>query len=340
MGSFPMLRFLGLTGCGGGSSNSGGGTTAPPSANFSLSFSPTSAALQAGSSIAMQVTVAWTVQTNAPMTISLTGLPQGVTVTPASLTLAAGSSATSFGLTATSAATLGSTSIMATATAQTTPRIQRQFTLPLTVSAPAVPLPVPGRTSYILPGESPESITYDRTKEVLYACVPCLNQVLVIDPATHATLKTLAVPAAGQSDMSQDGSEIVVGSDTVAQLTFISTASQTITRVVPFTLAESNAKNSFTATLGDDVLNPVFLTGGDVLFLSGFLDSDPYNEGPLYRWSTSTGAITNSKAGATALGAIPTSLSRSSDGNKVLVTTSQNEMAVYDGLRGLLCTSD
>jgi len=344
IGSFPMLRFqlprspfllfallsLGFTGCGGGSGNSGVGTTSPPAVDFSLSFSPASAALQAGSSISMQVTVVWTVQTNAPITISLTGLPQGVTATPASVTLAAGSSTTSLGLTATSAATVGSRSITATATAQTTPTIQHQFTLPLTVSAPAVPLPVPGRTSYILTGEPPESIVYDQTHKVLYACVPSLNQVLIIDPATHATLKTLAVPAAGQSDMSPDGSEVVVGSDTVAELTFISTASQTITRVVPFTLAESNVKNPFTATLGDDVLNPVFLTGGDVLFLSGFLDSDPSNEGPLYRWSASTGAITNSKAAVTALGAIPKSLSRSSDGSKVLVITSQYEMAVYD----------
>jgi IPT/TIG domain len=276
--------------------------------------------------------VVWNGATNAPITVSLTGLPQGVSASPVgSISLPAGSTSATVGLTAASAATLGSATITATATAQTTTTIQHQYKLTLTVSAPQIPLPTPARTSYILTGETPESIVYDRAHKVLYACVPSLDQVLIIDSTTHQTLKTLPVPAAGQSDLSPDGSQIVVGSDTVAELTFISTSSQTITRVAPFTVAEANAGSLFSPSLSGPVFNPVFLAGGDVLFLTGSIQSDPPNEGPLYRWSASTGTIAKSKAQPTAPTAgPPTALSRTPDGSKVLVITSQYEMAVYD----------
>jgi hypothetical protein len=209
------------------------------------------------------------------------------------------------------------------------------------VSAPQVPLPSPARTSYILTGETPESIVYDQAHKVLYACVPSLDQVLIIDPSTHQTLKALPVPAAGQSDLSPDGSQIVVGSDSVAELTFISTASQTIMRVVPFTVAEANAGSPFSPSLSGPVFNPVFLAGGDVLFHTGSIQSDPPNEGPLYRWSASTGTITKSNAQLTALAAgPPTSLSRTPDGSKVLVTTSQYEMAIYDATTDSISASN
>lgn len=341
----PMLRLLPrnplnpvllfgtiLAGCGGGSGSTGAGTSpTPPAADFTLSFSPSPATIQAGSSIDLQINASWNGATSAPIAVSFTGLPQGVSASPAgSLSIPAGSTSAALGLTAAAAATLGPVTITATATAQTTTTLQHQYQIPLTVAAPAVPVPTPGRASYILTGETPESIVYDRTHRLLYACVPSLNQVLIIDPATRATLKALPVPAAGQSDLSPDGSQIVVGSDSVAELTFISTASQTITSVVPFTVAEANAGSSFSPELSGPVVTPVFLKGGDVLFLTGNVQSDPPNEGPLYRWSASKGTIAKSNAQPTSLAAAPKSLNRTPDGSKVLVTTTQYEMDIYD----------
>ena len=320
---YPAILSLAVqltAGCGGGSVGTGAGASpTPPAADFTLSFSPSTVTVRTGSSIGIQIIVVWNGATSAPITVSLTGLPQGVSESPAgSITIPAGSTSATLGLTASASATLGSATITATATAQTTTTIQHQYKVTLTVAAPAMPLPTPARTSYILTGETPESIVYDRAHKVLYACVPSLNQVLIIDPMTHQTLKTLPVPAAGQSDLSPDGSQIVVGSDTVAELVFISTASQTITRVVP------------RGFIGSSIVTPVFLAGGDVLFITGSIDLDPSNQGPIYRWSASAGTITQSKAQPAALGAVPRSLSRTPDGSKVLVTTSQYEMAVYD----------
>jgi hypothetical protein len=151
---------------------------------------------------------------------------------------------------------------------------------------------------------------------VLYASEPNLNQVLIIDPTHHNILKTLPVAAAGGMDLSPDGSEIVVGSDLVAALTFINTASQSITSVAPFSPAESGA-NYFGPTMTGGISTPVFLSGGDVLFDSG----------SLFRWSAATNKIAKCN-GQTHNGG--TLLSRTPDGSKVLVTTSQNEMDVYD----------
>jgi hypothetical protein len=225
----------------------------------------------------------------------------------------------SFSLAASASATQGSATINATATAQATTPVQHDYTLSLAVTPP---LPVPGRTSYILSGETPESIVYDRTHKLLYACIPALNQVLVINPATHQTVKTLSVPAAGQSDLSPDGTEIVVGSDVLAQLTFIDTATQSISRVIPLATNEGGL-SYFSGTMGRSAFSPVFLAGGDVLFLSGFLDSDPSNYGPLFRWS----ATTNTVAYATGKLAVSgTLLNRTPDGSKVLVTGSGTQI--------------
>jgi len=193
-------------------------------------------------------------------------------------------------LTALTTAAVGSATITATATAQTSTTLKHQYKLKLAVAAPSGPLPTPARTSYILTGEAPESIVYDRGHKLLYASVPALNEVLIIDPATRKTLKKLTIPAAGQSDISPDGSQIVVGSDVVAELVFISTATQSITRVVPFTVAE-NGVNDFGPRMSGSVLSPVFLSGGDVLFISGWLDSNPSNVGPLSLPSKIAGTV-------------------------------------------------
>ncbi|MDR3775174.1 MAG: IPT/TIG domain-containing protein [Terracidiphilus sp.] len=321
-GLLPLI----VTGCGGGGGNSTAPIPSPPSADFSLTFNPSTATIQTGSSIAVQIKAQWSGATTAPITVSIAGLPQGVTSTPAgSISIPAGSTSATLSLTAALNAALGASTINATATAQIGTSIQHQYSVALAVKAPAVPLPPPARTSYILTGEAPENIVYDRAHKLLYASVPSLNQVLIIDPKLHKILKALTVPAAGQSDLSLDGSQIVVGSDLVAALTFISTASQSITRVVPLTIAE-NGINFFGNAMSQFTQSPVFLSGGDVLFISGYVSSS------LYRWSAVTGGVKVCNGQPSSPGAYPTSLSRTTDGSKVLVTTVQYETDVYDAV--------
>jgi hypothetical protein len=282
--------------------------------------------MQPGSSLAVQALAVWTGSSAAPVTVSVSGLPAGVTA-PGSIQIPAGNGDTAIlSLTASTTATLGSVTITATATAQTTTAIQHQYDIALNVAAPAVPTPIPGRTSYILTGEVPESIVYDRIHKLLYASVPAFNQVLIIDPATHQTVKTLPVPIAGQSDISPDGSEIVVGSDELSTLTFISTATESITKVVPVGAIVNPAK-VFITTVGESVNSPVFLAGGDVLFVSGSTSSDDPNVGPVFRWWTATNTVTEAHGQPQSPGVL---LSRNPDGSKVLVTTTQNEMDMYD----------
>ena len=175
-----------------------------------------------------------------------------------------------------------------------------------------------GRTSYILSGETPESIVYDRAHKVLFASAPTLNQVLVIDAVTRTIMKTLPISAAGQMDISPDGSTIVVSSDIVPSLTFIDTASQSIISVSAMPAQAS----VFGQTMQGSLSQPVFLAGGDVLLLDGAVNNEDTG-GPLVRWSHATNTFTT-------MSQYGEYLSRTPDGSKVLVTGLQGSLAIYD----------
>ena len=120
-----------LASCGGGSN------PAPPPADFSLSSTPATAALVAGGA-QQQISVQANPENGftGTVTVAITGLPSGVTASPATLTLTPGT-AQSVALHAASTAAAGSATVSLTGTSGS---LSHSVTVALTVSA-AVPPP-------------------------------------------------------------------------------------------------------------------------------------------------------------------------------------------------------
>ncbi|MGH9553720.1 MAG: hypothetical protein ACRD3W_30350, partial [Terriglobales bacterium] len=92
--SFSALSLVLLLGCGGGSGSSSGGQPPQAAPDFSLSVDPDSISVGQGSSTTIKVSVVGINGFNSQVSISITGMPTGVTVTPASFTLPAASEQT------------------------------------------------------------------------------------------------------------------------------------------------------------------------------------------------------------------------------------------------------
>ncbi len=231
--AFCTVLGLAVIGCSSGGSGSNGNGSPPQStSDFSLAFTPSTWTVQSGSTLPVQIALTWTGTNTASVSLSLTALPAGISLgSSAPVTISQGSTSGTLVLVAAASLSKGSSSLQIAATSST--GLTHSYTIPLIISGPAIPLPAAGRTSYILTGQIPESIVYDRAHKILYAAIPGLNQVLLIDATRQTVIKTLSVGTPGGMDISPDGSQIVVGSDLVPSLTFISTTSQSITRTVP-----------------------------------------------------------------------------------------------------------
>jgi YVTN family beta-propeller protein len=79
------LLLLGLVGCGGGSQGS-----PPPSPDFSLAISPTSQSVDPGSSASVSLSATAIDGFSSQISVQVTGVPAGVTVSPTSITLVPG----------------------------------------------------------------------------------------------------------------------------------------------------------------------------------------------------------------------------------------------------------
>ena len=107
---------------------------APPAADFSLSISPSSLALTAGSAGSQLKVLATAINSfSGTVSVAITGLPSGVTASPATLTLVPGT-AQSITLTASTSAVAGKATIVFTGTSGT---LSHSAPLALTVSAAA-----------------------------------------------------------------------------------------------------------------------------------------------------------------------------------------------------------
>ena len=126
----PGILVLALAGCGGGGGN-GGGTNAP---GFTVSLSsPMIVLTQGGSAQNVQVSVAGQNGFLGSVSITVNGLPNGVSAAPDALSLAAGSSA-SISFTATKAAAEGTTSFQVRSVSGAT-----EVSTALSVTVKAVP---------------------------------------------------------------------------------------------------------------------------------------------------------------------------------------------------------
>lgn len=132
-----------------------------PTADFSLTVSPTSATLTAGGSAqSVSVNAAPANGFTSTVSVAITGLPSGVTATPASLSLTPGT-AQNVSLTASSSAAAGNSTVTFTGTSAS---LSHTATLALTVQAQAPPPPPPSTT-----GRDVTTYHYDNARDGLNA---------------------------------------------------------------------------------------------------------------------------------------------------------------------------
>jgi hypothetical protein len=315
---------LALTGC----STGGGGTSSSPppqsSSDFSISFNPSSWTVQSGGELSVQATIAWTGTSNGSVSLSLGSPPTGISLSSSPVTIPEGGTSANLILTA-ATVTAGPSSIQLIAISSAGKT--HSYTVPLVVTAAAVQPPA-GRTSYILTGQTPESMVYDRAHKIIYAANSALNQVLLIDATRQAVIKTIPVGEPGGMDISPDGSQVVVGTDLLSSLTFISTSTQSVTRVVPFPpLANPNLPF---LSMGGAVHTPVFLAGGDVLFINAGGVNIDEPKGLPYRWSSTTNVISPVPSGTVSGLNSGRDLHRTPDGSKVIIASTENYLFIYD----------
>jgi hypothetical protein len=201
-----------LLGCGGSGGN-GGSPGPPPSPDFSLATNPTSQSVDAGSSASISLSATAIDGFSSQISVQVTGLPSGVTVSPTSITLVVG---TPQQVTFTAAANAPNANATVTFTG-TSGALTHTAGLSLTVNGTSNGPPV--RTRYVRTDATTEYYQWINQNWILYHAKtaryfvsdPTSNQVIVLDGASKTKIAALNVPGAFGMDDTADHSVIYVG---------------------------------------------------------------------------------------------------------------------------------
>ncbi len=198
------LLCLIMTGCGGGSAGGGGGSPPPPppAPSFTLSLSPSSVTLmQGGTEQTVQVSVTGQYGFTGSVSVTVSGLPAGVTVSPASLSITSGDAA-SFDLSASSTAEIAQQAVSVTGASGA---LTANAPLQLTVMGVAVPDPFHPIGGVLVHG------FYDESRQLLFATNPGLNELDVISGVDFSIKARVPVPQPWGIDQMADGKTLVLG---------------------------------------------------------------------------------------------------------------------------------
>jgi hypothetical protein len=193
---------------------SGGGSFPPPATpDFSLAVSPTSQTVDAGNSVSVSLSATGLNGFTSSVSVQVTGIPSGVTVSPTSLTLQPG---TPQQVTLTAAASLAAQATTVTFTG-TSGSLTHTVALSVTVNGTYNGVPV--RTRYLRTDATTEYFAfpnlhwaiYSPTTSRFFVTDPYSNHVFVFDPASETQIGTINVPGAYGIDDTPDHSTLYVG---------------------------------------------------------------------------------------------------------------------------------
>ena len=240
-----------LTSCGGGNSTVTSSTPPPPpTPTFSLTTNPGQIGLSQTATQSLQVNVNPQNGFAGSVTITESGLPAGVTASPATLTVDAGSTGT-LTLAASSSATPGTVQVSFSGTAGSQ---QASTTLSLEVIQMTPPISVPFTVTggMILKG------FYDEARQLLFVCNLGLNEVDVLSGIDLTVQARIPVAQPFGVDQMPDGNTLVVG-----------TATQSFYTIDENTLAATHhlAPNFTQQSSITVATTPVAMANGKVLFL-------------------------------------------------------------------------
>src|ERR1039458_2175187 len=188
-----------LWGCGGGGNAGNGGGGTPSS--FTVSLSSASVTLTQGGSQTIQVSVTAQNGFTGSVSVSVSGLPTGVTATPASLTVVPDTPATLI-LSASSSAPVAQASASVDAVSGS---LNVDSVLSVAVKIAAKPFPYHSIGGYLVHG------FYDPVRQLLFATNPELNELDVISPTDLSVKTRVPLPAPWGIDQMADGNTLVIG---------------------------------------------------------------------------------------------------------------------------------
>jgi len=271
-----------LSGCGGGASGSGGGSS-PPTGSFALSLNPASLSLVGGMNANVAILVTGQDGFSGLVTLTASGLPSGVTVSPTSVSVSSGNSG-QVTLTAASNVTTANSQITINGTSGS---LNAKTTLALSLTTAAIPVARPFTTV----GGGLERGFYDETRKLLFATNPSLNELDVLSGQNLAATARVNIPQPFGIDQMADGKTLVVGTLTQG----IYTVDEDTLIVTPH-LAPNFTTVGGPAGLSTTVLHvPVAMANGKVLLLGldvGIALDYVYGGQYIVEWDSNTGAFT------------------------------------------------
>ena len=295
-----------LVGCGNGSGNGGGGGSGSGGSggsggpNFTLSLSPGAVTLtQGGPNQSVQVTVTGEHSFSGSVSITPSGLPAGVTITPASLSVTSGSKGT-FTLSASSKATVeqqAAVELTGTASALTA-----NAALQVNVTGALVPDPFHPVGGSLVHG------FYDESRQLLCATNLKRNELDVISGTNFSVQARVPVPQPVGIDQMADGRTLVIGTAT-QQIVTVDEDTLAVT-AHPYTAAGNGFFTLFFPTVAALANGKVLMIGQE----EGIDSSDIVDGGQyLYEWDSNANTFSQLEPTASSGPFEVDSLARSAD---------------------------
>lgn len=311
-----LLSSVLMTACGGGNSGGGGSNGGSSAPTFTVSASPATITLtQGATSEPLQVSVVPQNGFSGTVTVTVAGLPTGVTAVPSSISVAA-SAPESFSLSAATNAQISQQSVTLNAVSGT---LNASASFQLTVAGVAPPDPFHAIGGSMIHG------FFDESRHLLFATNLGLNELEVISGTDFSLQARIPVAQPVGIDQMADGHTLVIGT-AAQQLVTVDEDTHTVTQH-PFTAA---GLANFTLFFP----NVVALANGKVIVIGqeeGIDSNNIIDAGQfLYIWDTNANTFTQFEPNNSNIEWETDSLARSAD----------HKWAVFAGDQFYLYSSD
>lgn len=310
-----LVLVAAVSNCGSGSSS----PPPPPPPSFSIGTNPLTLIVSPSSTASLSVSLIPQNGFSGTASVSLSGLPSGITSSQSS-PFSLSTSGITLVLTASSSAANGTYSLQFQGTSS---NLSASASVPLTVATASGSLPG-NRTNFVRADSTPSEVVYDGVHNLIYAALPSLAHVSVIDPTSNQVVREIPVPDARGISLSPDSSRVLV-SGMAQQVVWIDTASQQIVErdILPLAKATCSSCSPEMVFPG----TPMVLASGKILFIG----STAFFNGIL-EWDPVAGQITaltppsSNNFGQGTIGV------RSADGSKALFSTNTlpGSIALFD----------
>lgn len=278
-----------ISGC--GNSSTSAGPSSPPVPDFSFTTTPSTLNLNVGGTSTFTVVSSALNGFSGSVAVSLTGLPAGVTASPATISLPSSGSQI---VTLTAAASAALASSIPVSVQATSGSITHTVNLAITIARASGnrPVALKSRTRYVRTDAATPYSSYPPPNWTIYhsptgrffASDPTGNRINVFDSATRSLIASIIVPGAFGMDQAPDGSVIYVGTES-GDLYLVDPVKLVVTRRYP---SDTISPYGFSA-------NAVYALANGKLLLQRYLLLPGYSwvdgNGPLALWNPADNSI-------------------------------------------------